>query len=94
MNKLLAFAVALLSAMAFLEADVAEAKRLGGGGSFGAQRKVAPAAPASPSASPVRTLGVRRRPFPANPRRRQPRPARRAGWVRSRAWRRVLVSRR
>jgi predicted lipid-binding transport protein (Tim44 family) len=52
MNKLLAFAVALLSATAFLEADVAEAKRLGGGGSFGAQRKVAPAAPASPSATP------------------------------------------
>jgi len=52
MNKLQVLAVALLTVTAILGTDLVQAKRLGGGGSFGAQRRVAPAAPQAPSATP------------------------------------------
>jgi len=52
MNELQVLAVALLTVTAILGTDLVQAKRLGGGGSFGAQRRVAPAAPQAPSATP------------------------------------------
>ncbi len=54
MNKLLAIAVVLVASAAFFTAELADAKRLGGGRSFGAQRQAtpAPSAPASPNVSP------------------------------------------
>jgi predicted lipid-binding transport protein (Tim44 family) len=52
MRKFLAIVLSLVALSAFVGADIAEAKRMGGGGSFGAQRRVAPAAPTAPSASP------------------------------------------
>lgn len=53
MNRVLAVVLSLVALTAVVGADVAEAKRIGGGGSLGAQRRVAPAAPAAPSASPA-----------------------------------------
>jgi predicted lipid-binding transport protein (Tim44 family) len=53
MKRFLAIVLSLVALSAFVGADVAEAKRMGGGGSFGAQRKVAPAPPSAPSASPT-----------------------------------------
>ena len=52
MKRFLAIVLSLVALSAFVGADVAEAKRLGGGSSLGAQRRVAPAAPTAPSASP------------------------------------------
>jgi len=54
MNRWMAIAVALVAAAAFVGADIADAKRLGGGRSLGAQRQAtpAPAAPASPNVAP------------------------------------------
>ena len=52
MNRVLAIVLSLVALTALVGADVAEAKRLGGGSSLGAQRRVAPAAPTAPSASP------------------------------------------
>ena len=52
MKRFLAIALSLVALSVMAGAGVAEAKRLGGGGSFGAQRKVAPAPPAAPSTSP------------------------------------------
>ena len=54
MNKLMAIAVVLVASAAFFTAELADAKRLGGGRSFGAQRQAtpAPSAPASPNVSP------------------------------------------
>jgi len=54
MNKWMAIAVALVAAAAFAGADIADAKRLGGGRTLGAQRQAtpAPAAPASPNVAP------------------------------------------
>ena len=55
MNKFTAFAVALFALAALVAADHAEAKRMGGGRSLGAQRQVtpAPAPPSSPSVAPA-----------------------------------------
>lgn len=54
MNRLFALSLAALAAGAFLAADLADAKRLGGGKSLGAQRQsVAPDKPAAPSAAPA-----------------------------------------
>jgi predicted lipid-binding transport protein (Tim44 family) len=54
MTKWMAAVLALVAAAAFVTADLAEAKRLGGGRSFGAQRQMTPppAAPA-PKAAPT-----------------------------------------
>jgi len=54
MNRWMAIAVALVAAAAFVGADMADAKRLGGGRTLGAQRQAtpAPAAPASPNVAP------------------------------------------
>ena len=54
MNKWMAIAVALVAAAAFAGADIADAKRLGGGRTLGAQRQAtpAPAAPTSPNVAP------------------------------------------
>ena len=54
MKKWMAIAVALVAAAAFVGADIADAKRLGGGRTLGAQRQAtpAPAAPASPNVAP------------------------------------------
>jgi len=54
MNKWMAIAVALVAAAAFVSADIADAKRLGGGRTLGAQRQATPAptAPASPNVAP------------------------------------------
>ncbi len=55
MNKFTAFAVALFALAALVAADHADAKRMGGGRSLGAQRQVtpAPAPPSSPSVAPA-----------------------------------------
>ena len=55
MNKFTAFAVALFALAALVAADHAEAKRMGGGRSLGAQRQVTPAPtpPSSPSVAPA-----------------------------------------
>lgn len=55
MNKLMAFAVALFALGALVAAEHADAKRLGGGRSLGAQRQVTPAPtpPSSPSVAPA-----------------------------------------
>ncbi len=53
MNRTMAIAVGLLTVIALLGADFADARRLGGGRSIGAQRQVAPAAPTAPSAAPA-----------------------------------------
>jgi hypothetical protein len=55
MKRFLAIVLSLVALSAFVGADVAEAKRLGGGGSFGAQRKVAASA----------TFGAKREPYHA-----------------------------
>jgi predicted lipid-binding transport protein (Tim44 family) len=54
MNKWMAIAVALVAAAASVSADIADAKRMGGGRSLGAQRQATPAptAPTSPSVAP------------------------------------------
>lgn len=51
MNKLMGMVVAVAAVAAFVAADVADAKRMGGGRSLGAQRQATPA-PAAPSATP------------------------------------------
>ena len=51
MNKLIVVAIAAASAVALLGADVADAKRLGGGRSFGMQRQGVAPAPATPAPS-------------------------------------------
>ncbi len=53
MKKALVIAAALVATTAWVGADLAEAKRMGGGRSVGAQRQMAPqAAPSTPSATP------------------------------------------
>ncbi len=52
MNRTLALAVGLLAVTAMIYADLADAKRMGGGRSIGAQRQATPA-PTAPSAAPV-----------------------------------------
>ncbi len=52
MKKFLTVVLSIVALSVMAGADIAEAKRLGGGSSFGAQRKVAPAPPAAPSATP------------------------------------------
>jgi predicted lipid-binding transport protein (Tim44 family) len=51
MNRMLTIAAVMLAATTWLAADVADAKRLGGGRSFGAQRQMTPA-PSTPNATP------------------------------------------
>ncbi len=68
MSRLMAFVVALLAVAALLGAEAADARRLGGGRSLGAQRQATPApsapraAPSSPSsttqAAPARAAGA------------------------------------
>lgn len=62
MKRAFVIAAALVATTAWLGADLAEAKRMGGGRSFGAQRQMAPQAapttPGAPSAAPA---------APANP---------------------------
>ncbi len=53
MNRTMALVAGLLAVTALIGADLAEAKRMGGGRSIGAQRQVAPSTPAAPSASPA-----------------------------------------
>lgn len=52
MNRIVTIAAVMLALTAWLAADVADAKRLGGGRSFGAQRQMTPA-PSTPNASPA-----------------------------------------
>jgi len=52
MNRTLALAVGLLAVTAMFHADLADAKRMGGGKSIGAQRQATPA-PTAPSAAPA-----------------------------------------
>ena len=67
MNRLLAVGLAALAVTATVAADLADARRLGGGRSFGAQRQsVAP--PASPSAAPAAPAGAAANPvMPTQP---------------------------
>lgn len=54
MNRFVTIAAVMLALTAWLAADVADAKRLGGGRSLGAQRQMTPApAPSTPNASPA-----------------------------------------
>ncbi len=53
MNRTIAIAAGLLTVIALLGADFAEAKRMGGGKSIGAQRQVTPSTPTAPSATPA-----------------------------------------
>jgi len=50
MKQLLTVTLAVVAATALVAADVADAKRMGGGRSFGAQRQMTPAQPAAPNA--------------------------------------------
>jgi len=52
MNRMLTIAAVMLAATTWLAADVADAKRLGGGRSFGSQRQMTPA-PSTPNAAPA-----------------------------------------
>jgi len=52
MNRTLALSVGLLAVTAMIYADLADAKRMGGGKSIGAQRQATPA-PTAPSAAPA-----------------------------------------
>ncbi len=69
MNKLMAFAVALFAFAALVAADHADAKRLGGGRSLGAQRQVTPtpAPPASPNVAPAPSAPMQAAPAKAAP---------------------------
>jgi predicted lipid-binding transport protein (Tim44 family) len=51
MNRTLTIAAILVATTAWLAADIADARRLGGGRSFGAQRQMTPA-PSTPNATP------------------------------------------
>jgi predicted lipid-binding transport protein (Tim44 family) len=51
MNRTLTIAAVVLALTAWLAADIADARRLGGGRSFGAQRQMTPA-PSTPNATP------------------------------------------
>ena len=51
MNRMLTIAAVMLALAAWMAADVADARRLGGGRSFGAQRQMTPA-PSTPNATP------------------------------------------
>jgi predicted lipid-binding transport protein (Tim44 family) len=51
MNRILTITAIVLGFSAWLAADIAEAKRLGGGRTFGAQRQMTPA-PSTPNATP------------------------------------------
>jgi predicted lipid-binding transport protein (Tim44 family) len=51
MNRILTLAAVMLALTAWMAADVADARRLGGGRSFGAQRQMTPA-PSTPNATP------------------------------------------
>lgn len=53
MKRLLTVTLAVIAATALVAADVADARRLGGGRNFGAQRQVTPTQPAAPSANTV-----------------------------------------
>ncbi|MBA3777483.1 MAG: Tim44 domain-containing protein, partial [Betaproteobacteria bacterium] len=53
MKRLLTVTLAVVAATALIAADVADARRMGGGRSFGAQRQVTPTPPAAPSANSV-----------------------------------------
>ena len=53
MNRFLAMAAVVLATAGWVGADLAEAKRMGGGRSIGAQRQATPTAPNTPSAAPT-----------------------------------------
>ncbi len=53
MKRLLTVTLAVVAATALVAAEVADAKRMGGGRSFGAQRQVTPTQPGAPSANTV-----------------------------------------
>ncbi|MEJ7669186.1 MAG: TIM44-like domain-containing protein [Casimicrobiaceae bacterium] len=53
MKRLLTVTLAVVAATALIAAEVADARRMGGGRSFGAQRQVTPTPPAAPSANSV-----------------------------------------
>jgi predicted lipid-binding transport protein (Tim44 family) len=58
MNRLFAIAAMLLAVTAWMGADVADARRLGGGRSIGSQRQITPQpAPSTPQASPSAPSG-------------------------------------
>ena len=68
MNSLIALAVAAVTAVAVLGADIADAKRLGGGRSLGTQRQSIAPAPSTPAASAVAPSGAASNPvMPASP---------------------------
>jgi predicted lipid-binding transport protein (Tim44 family) len=70
MKRLLTFALAALAAGTMVAAEVADAKRLGGGRSLGTQRQATPppAAPSSPAAAPAGPAGAASNPvMPAQP---------------------------
>ncbi len=69
MNRFVAFAMALVAIGSLLVADIADARRLGGGRSFGAQRSLPSApAPKAPSAAPATPPGAAANPvMPAQP---------------------------
>ncbi len=69
MKHLSILAVVALTVAALAATDIADARRLGGGRSFGTQRQsVAPSTPTSPSASPSTPSGAASNPvMPANP---------------------------
>ena len=52
MNRMLTIAAVMLALTTWLAADVADARRLGGGRSFGSQRQMTPA-PSTPNAAPA-----------------------------------------
>ena len=56
MKRLLTVTLAIAAATALVAADIADAKRMGGGRSFGAQRQAMPAQPAAPSAATANSV--------------------------------------
>ena len=97
MNRLFVMAAVLVATTAWMGADLAEAKRMGGGSSIGAQRQMTPPDGTQRPPAPHRPR-LRRPPQAAAPKaappRLPPRPAPRAGWARSPAWPQASASRR
>ncbi len=65
MKRIIAISFAVFAATAVIGVDLAEAKRMGGGRSLGAQRQATPAPPASPNVAPASPSAPMQQAIPA-----------------------------
>ncbi len=65
MKRIFAISLAVVAATAIVGVDLAEAKRMGGGRSFGAQRQAAPTPPAAPNVAPAAPAAPMQQAMPA-----------------------------